>query len=288
MVSKWSGMVLSGWVVALGIQPAEAQLRKLCDQSGCRMVDPRAPQPLPSKVKPERVKPEGYRGEPLAELEAAAANGDAVAAYKAGLVYAGGLAGVPADKRKGVRLLGIAAGKGNADAAYVAADALLAEYLAPVPLPPPPPPPAPPPPPKPQDVVIHSADAPPGAAPTRRSAATDVKTMQDTLAGAADDAAAAADAAAKDAAAESPEEPDGPKTIAPEDASLAIRYLYMAADAHIPEAEVLLGKLLLRGDLIPSDPAEAGRLFEAASEAGSGDAEYYMGTWDDRTWLKSA
>jgi len=99
---------------------------RICDNSGCRDVDPNNPPPLPQEPAEVRlIEPEGYRGEPLTELILQAGEGDTVAAYKLGLVYKDGLAGEAVDLASALAYFELAASRGDVVSARHAAILLL-------------------------------------------------------------------------------------------------------------------------------------------------------------------
>lgn len=244
------------------------------------MVDPTAPQPSQDNSPPTASLPtsEGYRGEDLATLDKNAQNGDPVSAYKLGQVYALGLVGIEKNKEAALPYLKMAANEGHAGAAYLAAETLLAEYLF-VATPPPKPVSAPEPLPETTpnvtpDRVVHYAPAPMGAVPTRaRIVQRPEPIAPDPLLG-GDSPDDAEDPAAADVPVD--DTPPPPK-ITPQEAQLAVRYLYMASEKGLIEASVALGELQYRGDLIAQDTSAASKLFAQAAETGNADAQYYIG-----------
>lgn len=106
--------------LALAVSPAvradetpRKQVR-ICDETGCSMRDAAsAATILPGGEQKAGADQDVWRGEPAAELQAAAAQGDAVAAYKLGTAYLGGYGGVGVNKAKAVSYLRQAAEAGH-------------------------------------------------------------------------------------------------------------------------------------------------------------------------------
>ncbi|WP_165838701.1 tetratricopeptide repeat protein [Roseicella frigidaeris] len=87
---------------------------RVCDESGCRDQPKAAIQPAAGED-PRTVRqqdPDAYRGEPVAALRQAAAEGDAGAAYRLGQAYEAGAGGLPRDARQAARLYAQAAEAG--------------------------------------------------------------------------------------------------------------------------------------------------------------------------------
>ena len=100
---------------------------RVCDTTGCAYRDPAiaTPDPREDARTGQQADADIYRGEKLAELQAAAASGDTVANYKLGQAYLYGLGGTPRNPSLAAHSFANAADRGHPWAQYRLAQMLL-------------------------------------------------------------------------------------------------------------------------------------------------------------------
>ena len=104
-----------------GCTPAKRETMRICRGASCSEESVRAESFRPSAQQNPSPVSDGYRGEKIEALETAAADGDAEAAYKLGMVRQLGLAGTQKDPARAAALYRQAADGGNADADFMLA-----------------------------------------------------------------------------------------------------------------------------------------------------------------------
>jgi len=115
-------ILLSSAVLAAGCTPPSTSIGdtvRVCNSSGCT-VQPTgtATRRAGEEAAAPPEDPDAYRGESVADLEAAARKGDAVADYRLGLVHAYGLQGGRADRARAAAYFRAAAEAGHAGGQY--------------------------------------------------------------------------------------------------------------------------------------------------------------------------
>lgn len=244
---------IGGLGLTASVPPADAQVKgvfQVCDNNGCREVDPYNPPPLRKDPAPAvLIDPEGYRGEPLADLEVAAAADNISAAYKLGLVYKDGLAGQPMDLPRALSFFETAAAQG---------DPVSARHAA---------------------LLLMSGRGGTGyqSLPPRFEGDDDAQEEPEESYGPELPGPAG------------PDTPQAPTSPAPEPADppaplpsanaqqKAIQYFYAAAGQGDAIALLELGKMIYSGQYLSRNTTEAGLLFEEAAALGSSDAQYFLG-----------
>lgn len=227
-------------------EPSGPRLVELCTANGCRMIDPMARKPArqPAVDDASSTSAATYKGEPLDALEVAARDGNGLAAYKAGSVYLGGLAGHEVDLNRAIELFSLGADVGHAPSARGAALALLELGRPSLP---------------------ESTDQ------------TDEDTLSTSDPASDKEELFGGEDVLERAAPESPIADDVISTLPPEKASKMIAFLYQAAEGNDLRGMMELGRLLYSGVFVERDTVSAAYWFDRAATAGSADAKYYLG-----------